>query len=82
MPKRTVDFALQVMDNLKQSGADIVPASVILRKITIFCGARQETRTRYFEFMQQFGFIEMTDEKTDAGQMFKINYEKAAEMSL
>ena len=78
MPKRGIDYCLDVMDYLRQKGyKSECPVSVIRMAIGIKAGSLEQTRKRYFSLLQEFSFIEMK-----GNGIAILNFEKAAELGI
>lgn len=78
MPKRGIDYCLDVMEHLKNKGLELqAPAADIRNAIAIVAGMQERTRKRYFHLLQEFGLIEPV-----GNGIFRLNWEKASEFML
>mgnify|MGYP001568994972 CR=1 FL=1 len=58
MPKRTVDYTLDVLNALKAEGCkDVVDKGVLIKKIRLMVGDKGDVPLRYVDFMEGQGLI-------------------------
>jgi hypothetical protein len=75
MPKKTIDYAIDIMQYLKQSGNDeFVTGAVLVRAIRMIAGDIKHVRERHKQFLIDMGFIKF--DREDHGEViYKLNYE-------
>lgn len=80
MPKRGIDYCLDVVDSLaeeKNTEDDefVVPADEVRQKIAILCGMKQSTRDRYWGLLLEFGLMRQAgDGKMIISQRTALKY--------
>lgn len=78
MPKRSIDYCLDIMEYLKSKGFEKqAPAAEIRIAISIRAGALEATRKRYFMLLQEFGFM-----KPAGNGVFELDFNRMYELTV
>lgn len=78
MPKRGIDYCMDVMDFLKRKGMESeAPAADVLKAIHLCAGMEQRTRDKYMTALRELGFIE-----PKGNGVFALHFEKVYELSV